>query len=79
MIVATCFLIGVSAGMTRSGVSMAVTAFLIAMTFAVASLVSMSSVPLWGLGLSIAGFNAGLIAYVSGGLLMSYRGFGSAR
>lgn len=73
MIVATCIMIGLAAGMTRSILSIASVAVLIGLTFVAATLTTMTWTALISLGLAIAGYNIGLIAYVAAGAISTIR------
>jgi 1,4-dihydroxy-2-naphthoate octaprenyltransferase len=73
MIVATCILIGLAAGMTRSVLSIASVAVLIGLTFAAATLTSMSPTSFLALGMAVAGYNLGLIAFVAAGAIQAMR------
>ena len=69
MIVANSILIGLTAGMTRSAVSIALAATLILVAFAAAAL--SGSVSWMGLALAYAGFNLGLMVYLTAGIAAS--------
>lgn len=73
MIVATCIMIGLAAGMTRSILSIASVAVLIGLTFVAATLTTMTWTSLISLGLAVAGFNIGLIAFVAAGAIQAIR------
>lgn len=73
MIVTTCILIGMAAGMTRSVLSIVFAGVLVGLTFAVASLVSANAASFLALAAAIAGYNIGLIAFVSAGMVLSGR------
>lgn len=73
MIVATCIVIGLVTGMTRSILSIASVAVLIGLTFVAATITTMTSTSLIALGLAIAGYNIGLISYVAFGAISAIR------
>ena len=73
MIVATCIMIGLAAGMTRSILSIASVAVLIGLTFVAATLTTMTWTSLISLGLAIAGYNIVLITFVAAGAIQAIR------
>lgn len=66
MLFLTATSIGICAGMTRSAFSIAFTAFLIVLTFGLASLVSAGPTSYLDLLIAVFGYNAGLINFVAG-------------
>ncbi|MBP1851260.1 hypothetical protein [Rhizobium halophytocola] len=73
MIFVTAMTIGIAASLMRSVTAIAVAAFLIVATFALAALISPAMPPILSLVLAIAGYNAGLIECVALGLLLLRR------
>ncbi|WP_117193047.1 hypothetical protein [Rhizobium terrae] len=70
MLFLTAASIGVCAGMMRSAFSVAFIAFLIVATFALASVVSTGPTSYLDLLVAILGYNAGLINFIAGLLVV---------